>query len=116
VKRRITTDKESVEDVRNFVGAMVLAGADHGIFVTTATRFSKPAMAIQAKARQAKFKLELDLVDGGQVLEMLRTASAGKPAALPPRVEPDQEWRDTSGRSITARDLFMGDIREWATS
>jgi restriction system protein len=55
LKRRITTHIESVIEVRNFVGAMVLAGSDQGIFVTTASHFSKVARDIPAKALLAKY-------------------------------------------------------------
>ena len=113
VKRRITTDIESVKDVRNFVGAMVLAGADQGIFVTTASRFTKVARDIPGQAQGAKFKLALDLIDGEQLREMLRSTNANKPAQLPPQVHLDQEWLDPYGRTILARDLLNGDISGW---
>lgn len=114
VKRRITTDIESVKEVRNFVGAMVLSGADRGIFVTTASHFTRVAQAVPGKAKEAKFKLELDLVDGDRLFEMLHATNAIKSARLPPKVALDQEWRDAQGQIILARDLFAGDIREWA--
>lgn len=114
VKRRITTDIESVKEVRNFVGAMVLYGVDRGIFVTTASRFSKVARSVQGIAKDAKFKLELDLIDGEQLFEMLHATNATMSARLPPKVQLDQEWKDAHGHIILARDLFTGDIREWA--
>lgn len=114
VKRRIKSEAESVQEVRNFVGAMVLEREDHGVFVTTASRFTRAAQAMPAKATGAKHKLQLDLVDGDRLLEMLRQSNHEKPALLPPQVKPDQEWRDAGGRIILGRDLFTGDIREWA--
>ncbi|KAB0265135.1 restriction endonuclease [Microvirga brassicacearum] len=113
VKRRISAETESVKEVRNFVGAMVLAKVDRGIFVTTASRFTKVAKDLPRQALDAKFKLELDLVDGGLLLEMLRGTNSRKPAQLPPQVMHDQEWKDVRGRTLLARDLFTGDIREW---
>jgi hypothetical protein len=110
VKRRITTDVESVKEVRNFVGAMVLTGADEGIFVTTATRFSKDARAVSRKAHDAKFKLRLDLIDGEQLLEMMYATAEKKTVLIPPLVALDQEWRDVNGRRVLARDLFFGDL------
>lgn len=114
VKRRITSEAESVKEVRNFVGAMVLERVDHGVFVTTASHFTRVAQAMPAKAAGAKHKLHLDLVDGDRLLEMLRESNGEKPALLPPQVKPDQEWRDASGQIISGQDLFSGDIREWA--
>lgn len=114
VKRRIATDTEPVDEVRNFVRAMVLTGSDCGIFVTTASRFSKVAQGVPDLAKEAKFKLELELVDGERLFEMLRATSATMTAQLPPRVEPDQEWLGGNGRTILARELFNGDIRGWA--
>lgn len=113
VKRRISTDVESVKEVRNFVGAMVLEGASEGIFVTTASRFSRHAQAVPRLAQKAKFRLGLDLIDGEQLLEMLAATNAPRLAELPPRVEPNQEWRDISGRAILACDLFAGDMDRW---
>nr|WP_246812763.1 restriction endonuclease [Ensifer sp. ENS07] len=114
VKRRIATDTEPVDEVRNFVGAMVLTGSDRGIFVTTASRFSTIAQAVPGIAKEAKFKLELELVDGERLFEILRATSGTMTAQFPPRVEPNQEWRGPKGRKIVARDLFTGDIRDWA--
>ncbi|MBY5700411.1 restriction endonuclease [Rhizobium leguminosarum] len=114
VKRRIATDTEPVGEVRNFVGAMVLTGSDCGIFVTTASRFSAVAQSVPGSAKEAKFKLQLELIDGERLFEMLRATSSTMTAQFPPRVEPDQEWRGPDGRTILARELFNGDIRDWA--
>lgn len=114
VKRRIAKDVETVEEVRNFVGAMILADTDRGIFVTTASRFTKPALAIPRKAMQAKVKLQLDLVDGTKLFELLCATNAARSVQLPPKVQLDQEWRDANGQIIPARQLFSGDLRAWA--
>ncbi|WP_170431569.1 restriction endonuclease [Ruegeria arenilitoris] len=114
VKRRITKESESIEEVRNFVGAMVLSGIESGIFVTTASRFTKLAQSAPAKAAEAKVKLQLDLIDGDMLFEILRAANASTSFQLPPRVRLDQEWQNTSGILITARELFTGDISGWA--
>lgn len=110
VKRRIANDVESVKDVRNFVGSMVLNRADEGIFVTTASRFSKAALALTQKASHAKFRLRLELVDGERLLEMLNATNADKPVQLPPQVERDQEWRSERGHTILTHELFAGDL------
>ena len=113
VKRRITKDSEAIEEVRNFVGAMVLSGIESGIFVTTASRFTKVAQSVPETAREAKVKLQLELIDGDMLFEMLRATNAVTSIQLPPRVRLDQEWQNTSGKLISARDLFTGDIQEW---
>ncbi|MFG1279908.1 restriction endonuclease [Xanthobacter autotrophicus] len=113
VKRRIVRDAECVTEVRNFIGAMVLAGITKGTFVTTASRFSREAHAATQKARTAKFKLRLELIDGEGLLELLRANTVSKLARLPPQVQLDQEWRDSSGRVMSARDLFTGDMSTW---
>ena len=110
VKRRISSDVESVKEVRNFVGSMVLSGADEGIFVTTASRFSRAALALPQKAAQAKFKLGLDLVDGERLLEMLSATNTERHVQLPPRVRPDQEWRNERGHTVMTPELFTGDL------
>ncbi|TAV24580.1 restriction endonuclease [Rhizobium ruizarguesonis] len=114
VKRRIARDTEPVGEVRNFVGAMVLTGSDCGIFVTTASRFSAVAQSVPGIAKEAKFKLQLELVDGERLFEMLQATSSTMTAQFPPGVDPNQEWRGRNGRTILARELFNGDIRDWA--
>lgn len=114
VKRRITKDGEPIEEVRNFVGAMLLSEIERVIFVTTASRFTKVAESAPRQAKEAKVKLQLNLVDGEMLLEMLRTTNSTCPVQLPPNVQLDQEWRCSTGKLIPARELFTGDIREWA--
>lgn len=110
VKRRISNDVEAVEEVRNFVGAMVWAGVDQGIFVTTASRFSKAAQEAPRLSRAAKHKLELELIDGEGLLEMLHATTVRREVQLPPLATLDQVWRHENGRGILARDLFCGDF------
>ncbi len=111
VKRRISGDVEGLAEVRNFAGAMILEGFDEGIFVTTASRFSKPAEAMPIKAAKAKFRLELELIDGARLLEMLHATIGEREVQLPPLVELGQTWRDPQGRKLLASDLFLGDFR-----
>lgn len=110
VKRRIANDVEAVKEVRNFVGAMVWAGIDQGIFVTTASRFSKAAQEGTRLSRAAKHKLELELIDGEGLLEMLHATTVCREVQLPPLATLDQVWRHESGRSVSALDLFCGDL------
>ena len=41
---------------------------------------------------------------------MLQATTAHRDVQLPPMVELDQEFKDSHGRSVLARDLFIGDI------
>jgi restriction endonuclease Mrr len=114
VKRRIQSDVESVTEVRNFMGAMVLENLEHGVFVTTASRFSKVARTTPKKAQGSKFKLNLELIDGERLFEILYATNGDNPAQLPPGVERDQEWRDRQGNAVSALDLFAGDFARWS--
>jgi restriction system protein len=83
VKRRMKKDVEPIDDVRHFVGALVLEGYRKGIFVTTARRFSKPAAKVAANARLKRHRLELDLINGAQYLSCLSPPAAGAPSSYP---------------------------------
>lgn len=111
VKRRITRDVESVKDVRNFVGAMLLSGNDTGIFVTTASRFSRTSSDVAANQNLLKHRLALELIDGERLLELLEFTNLQREVALPPLVDLNTEWiEENSGGIFTARQLFFNDI------
>lgn len=110
VKRRISIDVESVKDVRNFIGSMVLEGMDHGTFVTTASRFSKPALDVPSKADRSRHRLNLELIDGDRLFEMLRETTSPRDVELPSDVSLDQEWKSPSGLVRLTGDLFLGDF------
>jgi hypothetical protein len=77
VKQRIDPAKtEPVSSIREFLGAILLAGRRVGIFVSTANRFSKQA---QTAARTASSTLvdRLELVDASRLIDILRLV-AGK--------------------------------------
>lgn len=112
VKRRISGDVEAVTDVRNFVGAMVLEDFDQGIFVTTASRFSKPAKQIPEKAKRSKARLSLDLIDGQELYEILAASSAAAEAQVPALVAADQLWKHSNGTIVRADQLFRGDLSQ----
>lgn len=71
VKRRISHDVEPIEDVRNFIGAMLLSGNDNGVFVTTAARFSRGAAAVGKSANLARRKLNVELIDGERIFRIV---------------------------------------------
>lgn len=112
VKRRLTEDPESVRDVRDFIGAMVLDGADKGVFVTTASRFTTPAAAISKNLNLGKHKIELELVDGERLLELLDFTTRQQEVLLPPLVALDQEWFGERGEKLSTRQLLFGDLRK----
>ena len=70
VKRRVSRETESVNLVRDFVGAMVLEGFRSGIYVTTAG-FTRPASKAPERQLASSLGICLDLIDGQQLLEML---------------------------------------------
>lgn len=111
VKRRQERDIESVHEVRNFVGAMLLDGSERGVFVTTASRFTHPATAVATNSNLARSRLSLELIDGRKLYELLEFANRGLPLSLPDYVEPTQEWTGPYGRTYRTEDLFLGDLQ-----
>lgn len=116
VKRRLTADPEGIKDVRNFVGALLLEGQQHGTFVTTASRFTKPAKRVPENANLSRARLTLELIDGEQLVEMLQQSALAGAIDLPAPMSLEQQWVATDGTTFDARELFLGDIRRLAAS
>lgn len=112
VKRRQERNTESVQEVRNFVGAMLLNGAERGVFVTTASRFTGPAAAIPANVNLSRNRLSLELIDGQKLYELLEFANRRHPLSLPDYIEPAQEWIGPGERTYRTEDLFLGDLQQ----
>ncbi|MER8709930.1 hypothetical protein NKH49_31140, partial [Mesorhizobium sp. M1088] len=92
----ITTDAESVKAVRNFVGARSSRVPSRGYLSPPPLVLESSASATEEGQRDES-KLYLELIDGEQLLEMLYTTNAPKPALPPPQLKHDQEWRDVHG-------------------
>lgn len=71
VKRRSTEKKEPVSTVREFLGAMVVADAKHGVFVTSAPSFSKSAQSIPQRIKDQGRVESIDLVDLDRFIAMI---------------------------------------------
>lgn len=110
VKRRIAQDVEPIEDVRNFIGALVLAGSDSGTFATTASRFTREAAKVAANGNLTRKKLNVDLIDGEKMLELLDFSNRQVATKLPPDMDLDGEWQDDNGATITTRSLLFSDL------
>ncbi|WP_315783186.1 restriction endonuclease [Bradyrhizobium sp. SZCCHNPS1003] len=110
VKRRITHDVEAVTEVRNFVGAMLLSGVDHGIFVTTAARYTSDALAVAKNTNLSKHRLSLELIDGERLLELLEFANRSLAIQLPPDVQMGQLWSGDDGTMVEYQKLLFGDL------
>jgi restriction endonuclease Mrr len=114
VKRRLAREAESVQDVRNFIGAMLLSGVSNGVFVTTAERFSKNAADVESNRNLTKHRLSLELIDGERLLELLDFTNRQRPAQLPPLMNPDQEWVDKNGRRASTYELLFGNLTRFS--
>lgn len=75
VKRRSTGEAESVTYVREFLGAMLLAGYKRGLFVTTAPRFSQAAQQAAVLAKKLPCVDGIELVDAKRALDILRSTA-----------------------------------------
>jgi hypothetical protein len=73
-KRRAGTAAESVSSVREFIGAMVVADEVRGIFVTTAPRFSVPAVATAAAVVNRGVFEQIELVNADRLIDVCRLA------------------------------------------
>lgn len=77
VKRR--TAKHAVEpvaSVREFLGAVMLAGEKNCIYVTTASRFSRESQKVAKLALERRLVNKFELVDMAALLEMLNLKSS----------------------------------------
>jgi len=83
VKRRETDKRESLKDIRNFVGALLMEGHDDGIFVTTASSFTGPAMEVPKKLADRHERIHLSLIDGERLLELLENSGQSSELRLP---------------------------------
>lgn len=111
IKRRLTDAVESVGEIRNFIGAMLLAGQDRGTFVTTASRFSQPALDVRRNTYLAKHRLELELVDGERLLELLEHSNRQKKVDLPPQISRNVPWESIDRKIQADTDaVFFGDL------
>ncbi len=80
VKRRESPDSaEAVSGIREFVGAMVIAQAVRGIFVTTAPKFSQQAKEAANKAEQTSLIERIELFDSSRLVDLLKLAVAKEP-------------------------------------
>ncbi len=107
VKRRISQNTESVSEVRNFVGAMEIEDIKKGIFVTTADKFTKPANKIPEKLKSINSRLELQLIDGQSLFELLKCNIRPETLIMPPDVE--SIWIGECGNRFTTQSLIYAE-------
>jgi hypothetical protein len=109
-KRRSRNAAESVAGIREFLGAMVLAGEMRGIFVTTAPRFSDSASATAELAARRGAVEYIDLVAPKKLIEVCNLAATSA----------DRQWEKVRSEARDLRrhitpgcgafmQLFMGD-------
>lgn len=109
VKRRMNKEVEGVAEVRNFIGALAVENISKGIFVTTATRYTREAKRAASKlAGGTRSRLELDLIDGGELFEILKTLPRDDKLILPNNIEGTDIWLDATGGKHTTRMLLYG--------
>lgn len=98
VKRRINQRSgETVSAIREFLGATLLYGHRRGIYVTTATHYTRSAVEAAAKAKSVGLIEKLHLVDQDVFLRLLRLVST---KTLPPW---RAFYRDIEGFDIDER-------------
>lgn len=79
VKRRAKPDSvESVNTVRNLLGAMLLQQRQHAIVVTTADHFSSEAQQAAKTAVDLNIVKSFDLIDANRFLNMLNLIYSGR--------------------------------------
>ncbi len=110
VKRRVSGDTESVHEVRNFVGALVVEGHSKGIFVTTASRFTTDAARIAQSSNLIRHRLALELVAGERLLEILGLHTPPPKITLPLSITEGQMWLGRDGRRLTTMELLFQNI------
>lgn len=109
VKRRIKRDSEPVSEVRDFVGAMVIKGFQKGYFVTTAERFTSVAQQIPNQLKEINSRLELELIDGQKLFELLKNDVKPEKLIVPPSVKSNSVWVGPKGNTLTTYQLIYGE-------
>jgi restriction system protein len=109
VKRRIKRNSEPVAEVRNFVGAMVIKGFQKGYFVTTAERFTSVAQKIPNQLKEINSRLELELIDGQKLFELLNNVAKPEKLIVPPSVKLNSVWVAPEGHTLTTSQLIYGE-------
>lgn len=80
VKRRSAADAvESVQGIREFVGAMVLQGFVNGLYVTTAPRFSLRARRTARLAEDRRLVESIDLIDSSRLVDVCKLTNERQP-------------------------------------
>lgn len=109
VKRRISRQVEGVSEVRNFVGALAIESISKGIFVTTATRYTRNAEAVSEKLKSStSSRLELELLDGRDLFELLKTLPREDKLILPKDAKADDVCLHSAGNDHTTRKILYG--------
>jgi hypothetical protein len=109
VKRRINRQVEGVAEVRNFVGALAIENIAKGIFVTTATHYTREATLVAEKLKSSTCsRLQLDLVNGRDLFELLKTLPRKEKLILPKGTGSIDIWLDDAGKEHTTRELLYG--------
>ena len=75
VKRRQRKGAEGVRVVREFIGTLILEGAQRGHIVTTAHSFSVAAQAAASNPRLRRHHLSIELKDIGEIAYMLQVSN-----------------------------------------
>jgi Restriction endonuclease len=83
VKRRVTDSKtESVSVVREFRGALILAGSSEGKIVTSGGHFSQEAVAAATPRPEHSAYQQVDLIDCRRLLNILGVVCVSRKAKL----------------------------------
>jgi restriction system protein len=106
VKRRKNMEPESISEVRNFLGAMIIEGYQNGIFVTTAERFTKNVHEAVNKLKFSQSNLNLNLIDGNNLLEIIHATSSTSSSRLPMGITLETVWNDMTKTQFTTEEIF----------
>lgn len=106
VKRRQNGKAESVEYIREFVGALKIEGLESGIFVTTADRFTSDALEAKTKLF-ANSKMNIELIAADELLELLNATTPYEAPNLPLNLKEDSHWL-ANNRYFTTLEAMMG--------
>lgn len=106
VKRRVTQAVELVGEIRSFVGALIIQGYRRGIFVTTASRFSRAAKATVNAPGLKRHRLELELIDAERLLDLLKVTTPESKLKLPEGINGSTMWSSMDGTESSTLSLL----------
>lgn len=88
---------------------MAIEGIKKGVFVTTADRFTKPVSMVPERLKSINSRLELELIDGQRLFELLKCSIRPEKLIIPPDIDEGSVWVWECGKIFTTQSLIYAE-------